>query len=490
MNVLFVAPKSKNMFGDSIDLSDGVEGSAGHPHLGLASLTSFLKAHDHRVEVYDHQITNCRTTLKKLIDNFKPDLIGVTAYSYSYLYVREMIDLLKSISPTQLVVGGPHVSATNAEIVQSSPADFAVMAEGEFVLLDLLAALERGDSDLSAIEGLIWRDGDRIAVNAPRPFIKDVDALPYPDYDAFPLEKYQCYQERLLPVISSRGCPYQCTFCSVKLSMGRLFRKRSAESFVDELEHWVAKGWERFEFDDDCYTVDMKRVTKISNLIIERGLKIRYDIYNGIRVDRVSPELLHGLKASGCSLVSFGLEAANQQVLDNIRKQVTLDQVRDPVKWTKEAGLQCSVNFILGHQGETLATARESIAFARTLPTDFVNFYNLVPYPGTESFTWVKQNGRFLVPEDEYLQNISYRDNEPIFETNEFTAQERRIAIKEGFKLYELKVLQFRLGKTLGYLIYLAMRFEPLARFARTKAMNSTGFIHILYKFLSRKSHT
>ncbi len=490
MNILLVAPKSKNMFGDSIDLPDGMEGSAGHPHLGLAYLSAFLKAHDHRVEVYDHQITNNRASLEKQILGFKPDLIGVTAYSYSYLYVREMIDLIKSISRAPLVVGGPHVSATQSEIVRSSPADFAVMAEGEYVLLELLEALRAGGSDFGAIEGLIWRDGDQVKTNASRPFIKDVDALPYPDFEAFPLEKYQCHQERLLPVISSRGCPYQCTFCSVKLSMGRLFRKRSPENFVGELEHWHAKGWERFEFDDDCYTVDMKRVKKISDLILERGLKIHYDIYNGIRVDRVSPELLQGLKQSGCALVSYGLEAANPQVLDNIRKQVTLDQVRDAVTWTKEAGLQSSVNFILGHQGETLATARESIAFARSLPVDFVNFYNLVPYPGTESFNWVQQNGRFLVPEDKYLQSISYRDNEPIFETDEFSAEERRIAIKEGFKLYELKVLQFRLGKKMGYFIYLMMRFEPLAQFARTQALNGTGVIHKIYKFLSRKSRT
>ena len=254
------------------------------------------------------------------------------------------------------------------------------------------------------------------------------------------------------------------------------------------MEYWQKRGWERFDIDDDCYSCDMKRAIQISEEIIRRGLKVKYDIYNGIRVDRVSPELLQSLRRSGCSLVSYGLESANLKILKTIKKSIkSLDQVTNAVKWAKDAGLKTSVNFIIGHQGETMETARESLEFARNLEADFVNFYNLVPYPGTETYEWVKKNARMLVPDEDYLRHISYRDNEPIFETDEFTAEERRQVIKEGFQLYEQKVLKFRLGKILGALAYIPLRIAPLGKWLK-KAMNEGGVVKRSFVLLSQKS--
>ena len=361
----------------------------------------------------------------------------------------ELIRNVKSMSTAMVVVGGPHVSATKDEILRHTDADLAIKGEGEETLHELIQAIQHSQSAFDEIDGLIWRKNDEIVENKNRAFIQDLDDLPYPDFAAFPLEKYLCYKERTLPMISSRGCPFGCTFCSVRLSMGRGFRGRTPESFVTELQHWHDQGWRRFEINDDCFSANVERAIKICQLIQEKQLKISFDLYNGIRVDRVSPELLRELKQAGCSLVAYGLESANPQVLRNIKKNVALAQVEEAVKWTKEAGLSCSVNFIIGHAGETYTTAKESLDFAKRLPADFVNFYNLVPYPGTEAFEWVEQHGRFLVPQEEYLTRISYRDNRPIFETPEFPVAERMKIMKEGFKLYERKLLQFRLGKTL-----------------------------------------
>lgn len=489
MNILLTVPKEKSMFGDHKELPDGVWGTSGHPHLGVAYLVSYLKTKGFNVRVYDHQVENSLKRLKSLIDDFKPDIVGVTAFSYSYLFVLELIDLVRSLTKVPIVVGGPHVSATKGEVLKNSKADFAIKGEGEYTFEEFLNEYLKPNPNFDDILGLIWKKNGNIVENPSRAFIKKVDTLPFPDFEAFVLEKYLCYEDRILPIISSRGCPYECTFCSVILSHGKNFRKRSPENFVDELEYWCQRGWEKFEFDDDCYSCDMKRVIKISDEIERRQLKVQYNIFNGIRVDRVSYEMLLSLKRSGCSMVSYGLESANLTILKNIKKEIkSLDQVTDAVKWARHAGLQTSVNFIIGHQGETMQTARDSLDFARKLDADFVNFYNLVPYPGTEAYEWAKRNARFLVPEEKYLQQISYRDNQPIFETDEFTAEERKMVVKEGFKIYELKVLQFRLGKWLGYLVYLLIQFQPLGKWAKWQALRGNGLVKKIYMQLSKRS--
>jgi radical SAM superfamily enzyme YgiQ (UPF0313 family) len=486
MKVLFCIPKSKDMYGIDPAEPDGVEGKVGHPHMGTAYLSAFLKQYGMEVQIYDHGLTNSIATLRQLIAEFQPDVVGTNGYSYSYTHMVDLIGLVRGLTSVPLVVGGPHVSATKEEILLNTRADFAVKGEGEHTLLEFLRELEFGAPDWGKVEGLLWRRDGEVVENPDRPFIKDLDSLPYPDFGGFDLAKYHCSTSRTLPIISSRGCPFGCTFCSVRLSMGRVFRARSAENFVEELAHWKTRGWERFEFDDDCFSANPKRAKRICELICKRNLDIKFDIYNGIRVDCVDPELLKALKRAGCSLVSYGLEAANAEVLKNIRKGVNLEQVRNAVRWTKEAGLRTSVNFIIGHQGETYQKAKESLEFAKTLDVDFVNFYNLVPYPGTETYEWVKQHGRFLVPEEEYLRHISYRDNKPIFETDEFTAAERMRIIKESFALYHKTLLRFRLGRRLGYLAYLLI-CTPIGKWGIHFALeNRIG--KAVYRYISRAS--
>lgn len=485
--VLFVVPKAKNLFGEETSPSEGVEGVGSHPHLGIAYLTAFLKQHGATVKIYDDGIENSEKKLSEIINSYNPDIIGITAFSYSYKYVIEMIESVRNVTGKPIVVGGPHVSATKDEILRNTMAEFAVKGEGEFTLLELINELQKDKPDFKDIDGLIWRNGNHIVENKDRNFIEDINELPYPDFEAFRLDKYMYTKQKKLPIISSRGCPYPCTFCSVRLSMGQKFRSRTPESFICELKYWYNKGWTNFEINDDCFSVDMKRVDEICDLIIKNNLKIKYEIYNGIRVDRVNPDLLRKLKESGCILISYGVESGNENIIKNIRKNITLEQVRNAVLWANDVNLSNSVNFIIGHQGETFETAMDSIRFAKTLPTNFVNFYNLIPYPGTETFEWAKKNGNFLVPLENYLHNISYRDNEPIFETKEFTVKERKKVIKAGFALYERKILEFRLGKFVGNIAYIFMRIPQLGKFGRKFALdNKIG--NKFYLYLSRKS--
>ncbi|MDD4938558.1 MAG: radical SAM protein [Candidatus Omnitrophica bacterium] len=479
--ILFILPAVKSLFGDSY-------AAPGHPHVGIAYLSAFLKSRGVEVSIFDAGIEKDIRALSPFIKDFEPSLIGVTVFSYCHHLAREIIKEVRKTSALPIVAGGPHISATKTQmLLEDADVDFAIKGEGEETLLELFQALNNG-KDYSKIDGLIWRSNGQVVENHDRDFIEDLDSLPLPDYESFGLEKYlNTREEKKLPIITSRGCPYGCNFCSVHLSMGRGFRPRSPENILKELEYWYGKGFRTFDFNDDCFSLDLERAMKVCDLIIGSGMKITYQLYNGIRADRLTKEFLKKMKDSGCNFVSYGCESGNEEILKAIEKGLKLEQVRNAVEWSNEAGIRNSVNFIIGHPHETYRTAMETLDFAKSLPCDFVNIYNLVPYPGTELYKWIKENGRFLVDEKVYLRGIASYDNEPIFETKEFSKKERVKVNKKGRALYERRILEFRLGKRLGYIAYLLMRLRPLAKLGRTIALsNKLG--NRIYVFLSRSS--
>lgn len=480
MKVLFVIPVLRSMFGEK-------GGIPGHPHVGVAVLIAFLKENGYEADVFDEGLDVSDIKLKAKIKEYSPDIIGVTAFSYCYRNVFILINKIKKMSKVPLVIGGPHVSAVKAQVLKETKADFAVKSEGEYALVELLVELSQKKPDFQKIDNLIWRKGKRIIENKNRPLLKDLNLLPFPDYYAFKIEEYPCFKIKALPIMTSRGCPYGCTYCSVRLSMGRGFRPRSPENVLAEIKHWYQKGWYNFDINDDCFTLDLERAEKICDLVIKNKLKIKFQLYNGIRVDRITPKLLGKLKKAGCTFIAYGCEAGNQDILNSIQKHITLDQVRQAVSWTNKAEIKNAVNFIIGHPTETYAQALETLTFAKSLPTNFVNFYNLVPYPGTESFTWAKAHAHFLVPPETFLRDVSYRDNSPIFETKEFTKEQRQEIMRRGFGLYEQKVLNFRLGSSFGMIVYWITRFGLLHKLIFDFALtNKIG--NKIYQLFSAKS--
>lgn len=472
--MLFVIPKTT--FGTSYQ-----------PHTGVAYLVAMLKKHKVTVKVVDMQLGYSAHALFEILNEFSPDVVGVTSYSYGYKRAYEIIDKMKLHGNYTVVTGGPHVSAIRSKVLADTKADFAIKGEGEYTLLELCKALESGLKSYKEINGLIWRSGNKIIENEDRPFIQDLDALPFPAYEEFELEKYICYDEKRLPIITSRGCPYQCIFCSVRLSMGNKFRVRSPQNVVDEIEYWYRKGWKNFDINDDCFTLDLNRAKKICGLIIKRRLRITYQLYNGIRADRIDKELLEKMKESGCTRVFYGCESGNPRILKRIKKGITLEHVRKAVEMTNRVGIENAVTFIIGHPGETFKEAMDTVNFAKTLPSSFVVFYNLIPYPGTELFEWVEKNATFLYTMENYLNSVSSGDRNPVFETENFTVEERREPLKIGFSLARKRVLQFKLGRVLGYLMYLLARFSTLYNLG-LKIFLGTKVGKKLYNSIKRKA--
>ncbi len=439
MRVLFVIPSS---VGDYF--------SAQVPHTGIAYIASVLKSSGIEVKIIDMRLGYDNDAVLKIIDDFKPNFVGITLYSFGFDRSRDTINTIKKHSDAyRVVLGGPHISAYGAKSMENNLADFAVDGEGEYAMLELCLGKE-----VSEIGGLLWRDGERIVANQKRPYILSLDELPLPDYEVFELPKYLGYSEKHLPLVSSRGCPYSCVFCSVRLSMGLKFRPRSPESVVDEIEHWYKKGWRSFEIDDDNFTLDMDRATKICDMILERGLKIKWKCDNGVRADRLTRELLDKMKEAGCYYISFGVEGGNDRMLEKIKKGEKLETIINSIKMAKAAGFGVGATFIIGTPEETYEDFLDSLMIAKDLPVDHVSFYNMVPYPGTEMYRWVEEHGRFLMDKETFLYSVAHWKNKPVFETREFPEKERRKAYAVAHSLYRKKALQMKLGRKTGYVAW------------------------------------
>lgn len=480
MKVLFVIPEIKSMFGTE-------KGIPVHPHVGIAYLVSVLKKNHHQFEIIDCGIEKkWSEVLKKSLKTFSPDIIGITGFSYAYNYLYQTIKTVKSLTKTPIILGGPHVSATKEKILKETKTNFAMYGEGEVAFISFLDEIKKNKPDFSKVPNLIWKKDHTTVINPPSSLIFKLDELPFPDYEGFKLKEYSCYREKIIPIITSRGCPFGCNYCSVRLSMGQAFRPRSPKNVLKEIKYWYKKGFNSFDINDDCFTLDINRAQDICDLIIKSKLKIKFQLYNGIRVNNITLSLLKKLKKAGCYFIAYGCESGSQKTLDKIKKGITLAQVKSAVNLTNQAKIKHAVNFIIGHQQETYQDALETLVFAKSLNCNYVNFYNLVPYPGTEVYNWAIKNAHFLFPKSQYLKNISYRDINPIFETKEFTKEQRILVMKKGFNLYEKKLYQFRFGKILGTIFYFITRIPAVSIISRKLIYNNKHINKLFISLISK----
>lgn len=393
-----------------------------HPHPGLGYLSTFLTVNKIDNDVIDMRFGFSVRDLLTKIDSFKPDLVAITAMTYRYDIVYKLIDAIKS-DRYKIVVGGPHASTLRSKILSECKADFAIKLEGEYTMLELCEG-----NDFGEIHGLIYRDKTKIIENDNRPFIKDLDSIPLPTYEKFQLEKYG---DTIIPIISSRGCPYNCIYCPVGVTMGKQLRVRSAENVINELSRWYEKGYTRFMFLDDNFTFYRDRVFKICDLIEKKGLKnLKLNCPNGIRADKADRELLKRMKEVGFEFIAFGVEAGTNKVLQKLKKGENIETIEAAIKNACELNYDVGLFFLVGAPGETPSDFYQSIKLALKYPILDVNFYNIIPFPQTELFNWIYENKYFLKLPEKYLNDESLFGDEPVFTTPEFTAEERRHALK------------------------------------------------------------
>jgi len=368
--------------------------------------------------------------LTRRIKEFGPDLIAVGMFTYRHRDAFALIGKLKRVfANVKIAAGGPHVSTMERRVLEDCKyIDYGITLEGEETLLELC-----GNKELRDIKGLIYRETDEIIYTGPREFIQDIDRLPFPKYDRFYMKGYP----RTMTILTSRGCPHDCIFCSAKVTIGRKLRARSAENVIREIAYWRERGWKEFGIVDDNFTFNRKRVLDICDAIESRGMKdIKLTCGNGIRADRIDRELLRRMKDVGFYQLSIGVEAGNNKVLKNIKKGENIETLEEAIRVSCETGFDVRLFFLLGSPGETEADIEDSIKLALRYPVATARFYNIVPFPKTELFEWIKKRNLFLRKPEEYLNNAALWDlDKPVFETPELPKSDRIRLAKKADRL-------------------------------------------------------
>jgi radical SAM superfamily enzyme YgiQ (UPF0313 family) len=362
--------------------------------IGLAYLAAVVEKAGHELAVFDcPALSMNQDTLKSKLQDFQPDLVGVTSMTPTIQSALQSTQAAREACPNAtIVIGGPHATFMDKEILTEEPSvDVVARGEGEETLLEL-AQSATGSKKLQDILGITFRKGRDIIQNPTRPTIKNLDDLPYPAYNRFALEKYLLYGKLFLPVITSRGCPFQCAFCTTSRILGKEYRARSPKNIVDELEH-IENTYhaDSFTFYDDTLTLDKGRIFKICDEIKARHIKIPWDCQT--RVDQVSKEILSKMKESNCQQVFFGVESGCQTILDAVKKRTTVEQNEKAIRMAKEAGLFVSISIILGYPGETPEMLKQTLDFIRRAEPDDVYLCIATPYPGTELRKVVEEKG-------------------------------------------------------------------------------------------------
>ena len=355
------------------------------PPLGLAYLASALESAGAEVQVLDYVVFPFdRAYLAKVLNTFKPHLVGATAVTMTVDSALKVLRAVKDISPkVPTVMGGPHVTFAAPETLQAHPElDLVVLGEGEHTIVELLQAIVAG-TDLDSVSGIAYRRENRIHTTTSRPFIQDLDSLPPPARHLLPLGRYQALRMPI-SMTTSRGCPFKCIFCVGRQMVGARVRYRSAKSVVDEMQALAKMNFHQINLADDLFTANKSHCLAVCEEIERRQLNINWTSF--ARVDTVSPELLRQMRRAGCTAVSFGIESGDPAILKSIKKGITLDQVTAAVEMCNRAGIAPYASFILGLPGETEESIQRTLEFGEKLKAMglMFGFHLLAPFPGTE----------------------------------------------------------------------------------------------------------
>ncbi|MDP1808386.1 MAG: radical SAM protein [Actinomycetota bacterium] len=422
------------------------------PPAGLGYVAQALEDHGFEYDVIDMLLGYSANDLIARIKSFQPNLVGFSMFTFMHGRAYEIIREIKAAAGIDfdVVVGGPHVSTLREKVLRDCEViDFGVVMEGEETLIDLC-----GERPIAEIPGLIRREGDEVVFNGERKPIDNLDSLRFPRYKKFELNRYMLKEILLL---SSRGCPYRCTYCAACLVVGRKVRMRSAQSVVDEVKYWHGRGYRRFNFGDDNFTFYGKRVHEFCDLIESGSLKdLDLRCGNGIRADRVDRPLLERMRDVGFRYIAFGVEAGNDRMLAALKKGERIETIERSIKDACDLGYDVTLFFLLGSPGETWPDIEDSFRLAAGYPVMDVRFYNLIPYPHTELFDWVKEHNYFVRQPEDYLNDASVFINEPIFATPELSVADRIEALRQA-EVIRKQVLRAAMERRLK-------RFGPLGK--------------------------
>lgn len=415
------------------------------PPLGLAMVAAVLEKNGYLVKILDLPVLGfSENSLSTVVRQEKPDVVGVTAMTPTINSAVSIVEKVKECdSNITVVLGGAHATILPEETLKSIPEiDVIVRGEGEQTILELVKVLDEISGDINQISGVTYREGASIKSTPLRPPILELDALPFPAFHLLPIRRYRLHppfgrRSPVMPIITSRGCPYRCVFCS-KSVFGKKYRSNSPAYVVDEIRLLNEKfGVKEIKFYDDVFTLDRKRIIAICRLLKEQGIDIPWTCET--RVNLVASELLEVMKDSGCYMIEYGVESGNQRVLNSLKKDITLEQTIKAFKLTHEAGIETVAYFMIGSPQETSETIQETVEFAKKLDPDFVQFSITTPYPATELYSLALKDGHVPEKWDEYVYADLKSVDSPGFGTKTLSREELRAWNKKAYMSFYLR---------------------------------------------------
>jgi len=381
--------------------------------------------------------------IRKRIEAYRPQVVGITClFSSVFPVVRQICRMVKEVDPNILtVIGGTYPSFLPEYCLAEPNLDLIVLGEGEESFRDLLRGLREG-RPLTEVDGLAYKEDGRVIIQPRTRWIEDLDTIPFPARDLLPMDLYAkinvphsfSAKEKLnTPLITSRGCPARCIYCSSSRFWGHRFRARSPENVLDEIGELITRfGIRELQFEDDNITANKKRAKAIFQGIIDRGYRVSFNFPNGVALWTLDEELVELIQAAGCYEMTLAFESGSQYVLDHIiQKPLNLERARQITQLIHRKNIRTNAFFIFGFPGETREQVQETFRFAREMKTNMAYFFIANPLPGTELYRLAKEQG--MLPDDFNFENLTFTRS--VFKPGIFRPHElERMAGREFLK--------------------------------------------------------
>jgi len=370
------------------------------PPLGIAYLGAFLEQYGYSVTLLDMDPLGIDNgDLARVIRDEGFRFVGVSWMTPQSRFAREILSVIKKVDKNIITMtGGPHPSALPREVVSDPNCDFVIYGEGELTCLELVMRYDELYPQFGAVSGLAWKIDGKVHVNGPRALLQDMDALPYPLWRELSKVTYMdmpVYHHKeipVFPIITGRGCPYECVFCDEDSIWKRRVRFRSIPNVIAEIKMLQEKyGAHTFNILDDTFTLRKSRIKEFCDALREHCPGIEWRCTG--KVNTVFPDMLADMAAAGCKLVAYGVESGDQNVLDAIKKKQTLSKVKEAFAMTKEAGIKTFALCMVGNLEETKESIQKTVKFLEELKPDFASCSISTPYPGSQLYPIAEKNG-------------------------------------------------------------------------------------------------
>lgn len=406
------------------------------PPLGIAYMAGVLQENNIDAEILDASAEDMdfKDVEKELLKR-KPDLVALTALTPTIGRALETAQVVKETLPDSIVVmGGYHPTFNFIETLEDENVDIVIRGEGEYIMLNLVQALEN-QSSLHDVKGIVFEDKNskEIVVNPEAPLIQNLDELPFPALNLLPMDKYRLLDmdTHMTTMITTRGCPMQCSFCSSAAMHGKKIRERSVENIVDEIEYLKTNyDIDTIAFMDDTFTLKKRKVMAICDEILKRNIEIMWGCTS--RVDTLDEKLLKKMKEAGCITIFIGVESADQQQLDNMCKNTTIAKIENAFKIARKLKIRTIASVALGMPGDTKEIMNKTVKFVHKLKPNYAIYSLATPYPGTRFYKEAFEKNLIKIKDWSKYTLIT-----PILETIDCSLNDmRKIQAKAFMKFY------------------------------------------------------